>query len=307
TAMAQAKVNRGAKIYAQLQHSAVDLSDKDASALVWYLQACAETKTGNAGAPETVFSLPDPHGHVLRSLDETRTTGGDRKGLAYQRNSSHLTGFQTVPGGSGAARGVDLRWDAKDPSNTNTLLPYGKATILYQKLDYQNLVTGRDANQPDRIFIKPESHGMYKSKPRVPDPHGPSRDELPHDKSDAMGHSMGFFGSTYRKVTGSNSPAGSNKERIPPQMAKDYKAIVKSTAKIPGAKAILSRDNPTDNSSGLRIMKRNLDALETHLRTEQAGHISFDDLGPMHAFREKYLSGGRYDQPDVRIGQEVIL
>lgn len=306
----QDKVNRGAALAQQLATAPgpLQLSERDVTDVMWFMQARAEAKTGKTGVTDIAFTLPDPHGSFLRSLDQT--TSATHGSLAYQRASTHLPDFQKVHGGGGAPRGINFNWDKDTPSNLDKLLPNGKETILYQKMSQ-----GVHGYPENRIFIKPEDHGMYYSKPaHGDDPDGPHRKSLKYDKTHCAGHIMTTGPSIYRQVTGNNSPEGTFKERMPPQMAKSYKAIMVAAekAELPHGAIPLNHfftpNNPTNNSAGLHAMMDNINNFMNHYGND----LEFQRNNPelmkeISNFAQTYMNGGLYDNADVRVGQEIIF
>jgi hypothetical protein len=129
----QNKITRGAALAQQLAgaNAPQQLNEQNVTDLMWFMQARAAVKTGTANAPDIAFTLPDPHGSFLRSLDQTNS--GTHGRLAYQRASTHLDEFQKVQDGSGAPRGINFVWDTAHPTNLDNLLPNGKETVLYQR------------------------------------------------------------------------------------------------------------------------------------------------------------------------------
>jgi hypothetical protein len=293
-AKVQQKINDGATVAHKLVNltAPTPLTEKEVTDLLWYLQARGELKTGTNNAPDITYTLPDPHGHILRSFD--LTFSANQGPLAYQRDSSHLTGFQKADQGN-APRGVNMI--PQNGTDYDRLLPHENQTVLYQKMS--QTVNGYPE---DRIFIKPESHGMWYSNPDKRDPNGPRRDALPGDKTHSIGHSLSFFGSMSRKASGNNSPEGSFKERVPPDLIGDYKALV---AKAPSQlRTLLLRNDPTGDSSGLHVMLENISQANS-----QAGYVDLEFVRAVANFNQKYGSGSNpiYDNPTRRIGQEIIF
>jgi hypothetical protein len=274
----------------------VRMTEKRATDLMWYLQARGELKTNTPNAPEITYSLPDPHGIILMSLDLTFSvdSGG---GLAYGRDASHLKALQKADSGN-APRGIDFPVRGNNIGDMDQTLPNGKATILYQRMT-------TDFGFPEnRLFIKPENHGMYLSKPINPDPNSPERSlHLLHDAVDGLGHAFGFFKSVGRILTDTNSPAGSFKERVSPELKNEYRALMSSA---PSSIApTLSADDPLGDSSGLHVMLTNVrQALN---RLDPSAPPAFKQA--LQDFQTKYLHSTNpvYDNPTLRIGQEIIF
>lgn len=279
---------------------------ENVSNLMWYLQVAAEHKSG-APFTQGALSIDDPYGRLRDYLDNVQDPNRDGPdqpllgGEAYQRLSTHVSGFQTLP--NGFPRGLDLY--NRQP-NLRDALPYGKQTILYQTMGTQsnNEVRGMPR---EMLLLKMEEHGCY-SRGQQREGRGPVRQERNEDRAAFWGHVKTTIKSYIRRLLGNNSPEGSRKERLSSGMTKAYDKL--SSWKLFGtslpreARNILAQNKPTSSAGGVRIMSANIENAIDHLRQTPGNERHIQKL---EAFRQKYLSNPQWDHQDVRIGNEVIL
>lgn len=236
------------------------------------------------GFSEGAFNISDP-GHRLRDFLDSCPE-------VYQRPSSHIEGFQQAPGGS--HRGIDVRG--------NVTLPYGKATLLYGGVN-----AGVNGMASDRLFLKTEEHGCRLSSRWTPnrDPNmRPDRPSRFGDVGQFLGHAAGFFRTVLRGISGGRlfpNAKDSRKERIPGDISKDFKAILKGLDRAGKADVagILRQNDPLATSQGIRIMVGNLDAALARADLDQPTRDTMQQL--------RNELGTRFDHLDVRIGNEIVL
>jgi hypothetical protein len=286
------------------------------SDLAFFLQAQGEAKAGPFS--EGAFSLPDPDGNILKFLTSYPHS--------YRRSSSHLedlkaggqTGTKANPGVE--HYGLDLHGDG---TSLDTILPNGRGTILFGKMP-ASLLSARDTGSPglgevrgDRLFLKIEPHGTGGGgvDAVLRNPPGQTRGTM-QKIGDFFGHAGGWIKSVCRRMFGNNSPAGSHKERIPPQMKSDYQAIVKLVGKAVGLtrqektiiKDHISARNFGGDSQGLRTMLLNLGLMESNAVAELRDNPGNAALWTaIDKFKADWSPENGFDHPELRIGQEIIL
>lgn len=250
--------------------------------LMTFLTAKAGEKSSSFS--EGAFSIEDP-GHRLRDFLDSSTE-------MYQRPSSHIPGFRDAVGG--AHRGIDM---------DGVSLPFGKATLLYGALN-----NGVEGMQGDRLFVKMESHGCRltagKAQNRDAGVHADRPMKFFRDLGQTLGHALGFFKTALRGLSGGrlfpNAP-DSRKERMPEDVKSSFKGLV-ARFQAKGdeiTQTLLSRNDPTSKSRGIRTMVENLDA------AIGSGRLTGEDLAAVKQLRDEL--GTRFDHLDVRIGNEMIL
>jgi len=288
----QAKVDRGADLLNGLLQGAEvpkPASEKDVADIMWCLQVMAQAKGGDFS--EGSMTIPDPGNRIRDFLDSCPAY--------YQRLSSHINDFQECA--YGQHRGIDLYGSASEPDH---LLPHEKQTVLYGALNKND-----GLHMPeDRLWVKLESHGCYFSNPEIGPDTRPGRERAPnlHDVGAFLGHAWGAVTSKVLDLFGLNSPEGSRKERIPPQMKNAFKQIVDSAPD--DVKPLLTAGNPTGNAQGLRVMLNNIASARA---SDQTADIGMRHVWHSHAdeFEKNYLGNqaDRYDHPELRFGEEIIL
>ncbi|MDR1519495.1 MAG: hypothetical protein LBU23_05040 [Planctomycetota bacterium] len=283
------------------------------SDLAFFLQAQGEAKYGPFS--EGAFSLPDPNGNLLKFLTSYPAS--------YQRPSSHLDGLKA--GGQTGTRtdpgvehwGLDLH---DDGAHLDTVLPNGFGTILFGKMPAVALSSqvqdhpGMGEIREDRLFLKIETHGTGGGVDRaLHNPPGQTRGIMQRI-GDFFSHAGGYIKSLCRRLFGNNNPPGSHKERIPPQMKADYKAIVKLVSRAAGsktdkdvAKAIIGARHCTGDSQGLRTMLLNLSLLELDAPDVLRHEANAGLRDAINNFRVAWSAEHGFDHPELRIGQEIIL
>ena len=244
--------------------------------------------------------MEDPDGNLKDFLDSNKDV--------YQRVSSHIGEFQDAEGG--VQRGIDNnKKSVKNMKDLKLVLPHGKKTLMYGHM--KKGVSGLKKNM---LFMKTEDHGAYKFKPKVVDPKGPmSRKKNRHDASNAMGHSLGFIKSLYRKVAGKQSVAGVRKERIPKKLKNAYQNLIKHFREQGESKksivSILESGGPLRTSGGIRVINENMRVALNVLRKREGGIVKAD-LEAIHGVEDN-INNMRWeddlDHLDVRIGREVIF
>lgn len=280
----QERVDNGHRLWAGVSDGTLQgpASMEDVRDLMTFLLAKGMEK--GDGFSEGAFNISDP-GHRLRDFLDSCPE-------VYQRPSSHIEGFQQAPGGS--HRGIDVRGDVT--------LPYGKATLLYGGIN-----AGVNGMASDRLFLKTEEHGCRLSARWTPnrDPNvRPDRPARLGDVGQFLGHAAGFFRTVLRGISGGRlfpNAKDSRKERIPGDVSRDFKAILKSLDRAGRAEVagILRRDDPLATSQGIRVMVANLDAALARPDLDQPTRDALQRL--------RNELGVRFDHLDVRIGNEIVL
>ncbi|GEP43746.1 hypothetical protein [Brevifollis gellanilyticus] len=249
-------------------------TQKDMTDIMFFLQVKAENSKGSF--KEGAFNIADPGGRIKTFLDSNNT--------AYQRDSSHITAFQTT-GGEGH-RGIDANGGGPDFDKT---LPHGMKTLLYGGMS-----TNPGLKMPeDRLYLKIESHGAWLTKPRGgDDAGGPHRTGNRHDVGAFLGHSLSFIA-----TRGQGSAAGTFKERIPDTVKNAYESLQERIG--PPANATLGQGDPTGTASGIRVMLENVD-----LALTQVIHGSQEERD-LQFFANNIRA--TYDHSNVRFGNEIIF
>jgi hypothetical protein len=283
--MLQDRLERGFRLWDGIRNGSVHgpATAENIRDLTTFLMAKAQEK--GATFSEGAFSIEDP-GHRLRDFLDSSPE-------VYQRPSSHIDGFQSVPGGG--HRGIDM---LDGPS-----LPYGKATVLYGAMN-----AGTEGLPgSDRLFLKMEDHGCRLSSGSVRrDPGGPADRPMRflRDLQQTLGHAMGFFRTVLRGLSGGrlfpNAP-DSRKERIPTGLSRQYTGLIDTLARAGknDLADLLRAGDPTSKSQGLRTMVANLDAVLAQDTLTEGERAAVKDLRDTIA--------ARYDHLDVRIGDEIVL
>ncbi len=280
----QERVDSGHRIWAGVSAGTLQgpAGMEDVRDLMTFLLAKGMEK--GDGFSEGAFNISDPDHRLRDFLDSSPEV--------YQRPSSHIEGFQQAPGGS--HRGIDVRG--------NVTLPYGKATLLYGGIN-----AGVHGMGEDRLFLKTEEHGCRLSARWTPnrDPNmRPDRPARLGDVGQFLGHAAGFFRTVLRGLSGGRlfpNAKDSRKERIPGDVAKDFKAILKGLDRSGQAElaGILRRNDPLATSQGIRVMVANLDAALARQDLDQPTRETMQRL--------RNDLGTRFDHLDARIGNEIVL
>lgn len=271
----QEKITRGHALYQSITTGQAETPAtlRNVTDLCFFLQAKGESLKGNFS--QGAFSIPDPGCRVRTFLDSCPQ--------AYQRLSSHIGDFQGTAGGK--HRGIDCEGSA---TALDTFMPYGKGSLLYG-----SLAQSEERQMPeDRLWLKMESHGAWlTSAKNGSDADGPHRHGTVHDVGAFIGHSLSFL-----ETRGQGSAAGTFKERIPDRVKNEYRALREGMPE--DIKTILDRNDPTNESKGIRVMVRNA-----------ADAVARDPGEPARGRLEAFLTSvrERYDHTNVRIGNEVIL
>ncbi|NCC04244.1 MAG: hypothetical protein EOM37_09445 [Proteobacteria bacterium] len=236
------------------------------------------------GFSEGAFNISDPDHRLRDFLDSSPEV--------YQRPSSHIEGFQQAPGGS--HRGIDV--------GGNVTLPYGKATLLYGGIN-----AGVQGMGEDRLFLKTEEHGCRLSSRWTPNRDQNMRTDRPKrfgDVGQFLGHAAGFFRTVLRGISGGllfPNAKDSRKERIPGDVTKDFKTILKGLDRSGKAEiaGILRQNDPLATSQGIRVMVANLNEALARQDLDQPTREAMQHLSSKLSTR--------FDHLDVRIGNEVVL
>lgn len=280
----QERVDSGHRVWAGVSNGTLQgpASMEDVRDLMTFLLAKGMEK--GDGFSEGAFNISDPNHRLRDFLDSCPEI--------YQRPSSHIEGFQQAPGGS--HRGIDVRG--------NVTLPYGKATLLYGGIN-----AGVQGMGSDRLFLKTEEHGCRLSSRWTPnrDPNiRPDRPARLGDVGQFLGHAAGFFRTVLRGISGGllfPNAKDSRKERIPGDVTKDFKAILKGLDRSGQAEVagILRQNDPLATSQGIRVMVANLDQALARQDLDQPTREAMQRL--------RNELGARFDHLDVRIGNEIVL
>lgn len=280
----QERVDSGHRVWAGVSNGTLQgpASMEDVRDLMTFLMAKGMEK--GDGFSEGAFNISDPDHRLRNFLDSSPEV--------YQRPSSHIEGFQQAPGGS--HRGIDVRG--------NVTLPYGKATLLYGGVN-----AGVQGMGEDRLFLKTEEHGCRLSSRWTPnrDPNmRPDRPARFGDVGQFLGHAAGFFRTVLRGISGGRlfpNAKDSRKERIPGDVTKDFKTILKGLDRSGKAEVagILRHNDPLDTSQGLRVMVANLNVALARQDLDQPTRETMQRL--------RNELGARFDHLDVRIGNEIVL
>jgi hypothetical protein len=274
----QGKINTGHQLVTDLLNGNVPTrrcTVEDMTNIMWYLQVKGEQQKGNYS--QGALSIPDPD-HRIRDFLDTCKEG-------YQRESSHISGFQVQEGGK--HRGIDCYGSG---NNMQELLPYGRSALLYGSLN-----RGEGMQMPnDRLWMKIESHGAWLTSPKGGrDVDGPGRTANRHDVGAFWGHTFSFLA-----TRGQGSAAGTFKERIPDTVKNDFKDLCRAAPQ--NIRDILTANTPTDKAKGLRVMYQNAKNARDALPLEDS---------PLRTQLNNFIQNleQNYDNLDVRIGNEVIL
>lgn len=281
----QEKINRGHRTLQDVYLGTIKrrCTAEDMTNIMWYLQMKAVAK--GLHSAHGAFNIPDPQHRLRDFLDSCEE--------AYQRKSSHLHGFQGMPGGR--HRGIDSYGSAR---HTDRLLPYGLTTLCYGALQ-----RSKEWEMPnDRIWLKMESHGAWLSRAHGGrDEPGPGRAAQWHDIDAGFGHLFSFL-----KTRGQGSAFGTFKERIPSDVKNGYRSLLDSVKeRFPRIHELLTRGNPLKNAGGIRVMYENARcALE-----DLGGQINFEGLEDIRNALSLFCEGlrKRFDHLDVRIGNEAVF
>ena len=233
---------------------------------------------------EGSFSIEDPGQRLKKFLDSCPE--------GYNRASSHIRDFQRLPGGQ--HRGIDLA------------LPYGHHTLLYGAMSGEGFGLPKGLGVPsDRIFLKMEQHGcrLFQSSQRG-DP--PARGSRLSDVREFLGHAVGYFKTLLRTLSGGRLFADardSRKERIPKDIAREYTAILRHLDRSGQQECaqILRHNKPLNSARGLHTLYFNL----TFALNRSDLQLPPETKDRLMQLLDRLLT--RYDNFDVRIGNEVIL
>ena len=280
----QERVDSGHRVWEGVSNGTLQgpASLEDVRDLMTFLLAKGMEK--GDGFSEGAFNISDPNHRLRNFLDSSPEV--------YQRPSSHIEGFQQAPGGS--HRGIDVRG--------TVTLPYGKATLLYGGIN-----AGVQGMGENRLFLKTEEHGCRLSSRWTPnrDPNmRPDRPARFGDIGQFLGHAAGFFRTVLRGISRGHlfpNAKDSRKERIPGDVSKDFKAILKGLDRSGKAEiaGILRQNDPLATSQGIRVMVANLNEALARQDLDQPKREAMQHLSSKLSTR--------FDHLDVRIGNEVVL
>jgi hypothetical protein len=302
-------VHRGRDIYSQVMDNTFPLppGKEDIALVSWYLQSLGASKasvSAVAGAAhagnfrEGAFTIEDPSGRLKNFLDSANS---------YERPSSHLTGFQNLPGGH--PRGVDIR---------GVEMPHDRRTILYQAIPPEE-TGGRNM-----LFLKMEPHGCrglsFNGTGHRPEVEaqmtffsklGRSISRFFSNIHDFVGHAFGFIGSLARRAGGAADV--NNRERVSSALARGFKAKVQDLSALagdsPDLKALAARLDAVDVGSTTGGVHRVLAATSSALQELErfAGVPGGAEMSAaLTRYRAEVLEQSG-DHPELRFGNEVIL
>ncbi len=268
-------------------------TEQDAADIMLFLDAKNRTST-DTSFDSGSYNIQDPEGKLYEFLDRS-----DDK---YLRSSSHMSTMQqsTITDSNGGThknmhRGIDFK------QGPTTGLPSGLQTLLFAAIP-ANSETGTDR----RIFLKPESYGCRSpfkstptSSPGVGDGVGTlSRGRRAKDIMQFLGHSGSFIFTRFSGAGGTT-----RKERIPTQVAADFKALAKKPA-FSQVRDLLNAGAPTSNSNGIHKMVTNITNAIQALPLNQRGAAIRETFEFMDTLGEHLHSANNLD---TRIGNEVVL
>jgi hypothetical protein len=255
--------------------------------IMTYLQARAQAQHGHHS--EGSMSIPDPENRIKNFLD----TSPD----AYQRKSSHIGEFQNDPDAMGTQRGIDAFGRTKNPKE---MLPNNMKTVMYGTMKQsETLKMGEN-----RLWLKMEPHGAWAFSPKVNDPNGPKRAANAHDGKAAVGHTFSFL-----ETRGQGSKEGTRKERIPSDIAKEWKAIQKLAREELKGKPGVSKEisdmiregEGLQTARGVRFISSYMGELQKSPQFSEAMKEKVANL------QNRFATEFPQDTMNVRIGNEVIL
>ncbi len=276
----QEKINKGHELVSSLLDGTMEpghaCTKEDVSNIMFYVQARGENMVKH-GFRDGACTLPDPGQRIRKFLDTCPQS--------YQRDSSHITAFQFLPGAG--HRGIDSYGSGK---NFDTLLPHGMKTLLFGSIPRHEAPPLKMPEE--RLYLKLETHGAWLTKPRSGDDQsGPHRTGNHHDIGAFLGHSLSFIITRFQKAG-----EGTCKERIPTDLSRKYESLIKS---LPGnLQAILRQDAPLSTAGGVRIMADNL---RTALRLADNNM----DRKKIKTLHDQIFD--RYPDAPVRFGNEALL
>ena len=305
-----AKVRDGAALYRNIVEGAEPARTKaNAALLMWYLQALGSSKAGlSDGHPERValfksgaFTIADPGNRLKNWLSGFNV---------YERSSSHLNGFQGLPGCK--PHGLDIR---------GVETPNERRTILFAKIPNPTNPTGVLAqDDPPLLYFKMEEHGCrglsFKGTgDKTGVLHGIKR--FFANLRDFAGHSMGFLQSLTQR---GGLQGQDNRERVNKGILQPYEDLLSALERQDGVGRIkdILKDPERgpkrgDKTGGIHLMVGRLnEALEllATAKREAAGDANRQDaIGALelqlNTTREALRAKG--DHSEVRFGREVIL
>ena len=285
----QNKINAGERLLNKIENGTATppCTVENMTDIMTYLQARAQAEHGHHS--EGSMSIPDPGNRIKSFLD----TSPD----AYQRKSSHIGEFQNDSDGMGTQRGIDAFGRTKNPKE---MLPNNMKTVMYGTMKQsETLKMGEN-----RLWLKMEPHGAWAFSPKVNDPNGPKRAANAHDGKAAVGHTFSFL-----ETRGQGSKAGTRKERIPSDIAKEWKAIQKLAREELKGKPGVSKEmsdmvregEGLQTARGVRFISSYMEELQKSPQFSEAMKEKVANL--QSRFAEEFPQ----DTLNVRIGNEVIL
>ncbi|GHU22246.1 hypothetical protein FACS189488_02420 [Betaproteobacteria bacterium] len=315
----QSLVRQGQSVYQHIMANDMPndmppVNSANVNALMWFLQAQGSAKAavsagveGSALFQEGAFQIEDPHHRLENWLNSSPDS--------YSRSSSHLAGFQ-AEGEAYRPRGLDARGEAT---------PNERRTILFQRLpdraDGGRTVSGAPRLDRPMLFLKMEPHGcrglgLHSGRPGETASGFFGRiKNFFSNLGDWLGHAGGFAGTVLRAI-GLQSTGQNNRERLPSDLTRDYKALTKQAADVsealgPGYRYLkdLNNGQPLSDSGGLRVMRENIRTAlsEDDAKTSVTNGALAMPPDLRHSLEEFLARIDRFDNPDMRIGCEVIL
>jgi hypothetical protein len=285
----QNKINAGERLLSQIEKGTAKTpcSLENMTDLMTYLQARGQAEHGHHS--EGSMSIPDPDNKIKNFLDSNPD--------AYQRKSSHIGEFQNDQDAMGTQRGIDAYGRTKNPKE---MLPNNMKTVMYGTMKQSDTLKMNE----NRLWLKMEPHGAWAFSPKVNDPNGPKRSANAHDGKAAVGHTFSFL-----ETRGQGSKAGTRKERIPSDIAKEWKAIQKVAREELKSKTGVSKEMDSmlregeglQTARGVRFISSYMEELQ---KSPQLSDKTKEKIGKL---QERFAKEFPQDTLDVRIGNEVIL
>ncbi|EJT2855473.1 hypothetical protein NVU42_004484, partial [Salmonella enterica] len=229
----------GEKIYGDIMKGRQIASTKDnVIKIMWYLQARASGKinlsVGLKYEGPQIFKM----GAFSVEDREYRLEDFFNKVGSYSRKSSHLREYQKA-GAEYQPRGLDIL--SKDG-----YLPHNRKTILFERMPQKSNAIPTGIPGKNMLFIKMEEHGCFRK-----------RDKIAH-----LGNYIPTLLEQRFGVVKTDSGVD-NRERIPPDLKKQYSDILSRYEQIKGQKSVLS--DATSMTGGVKTMIDNLYRMQNYI------------------------------------------